>query len=161
MEIYCKRAFEKSLDAIPEGFEPTESQVGDLSINTLELYLRFRRNWYLGNIFFEWIKQCRVPTSNNPLQPFLSNIWPDNLDIFRFVNLVNTKGSEKICGSRITESVGTRRMFDRVPGLGTLSLDTLVRQETLAIINYDLICETLPERTLFPPERFNFQIVEL
>lgn len=157
---------ETCLDAIREksysiiGYDlQTESQPTDeITINIFDSYIRFREKWILGEIFFRWVYQCRIERNiNDPLRPFLSKVWPDDLDLIRFSDLLDSKQIELF--QNLHNSIGIRRMFDRLPTAKVLSDYLLTRQDTIGNEVFNKIREYDTE--LFPTERFHFEVINL
>src|SRR6266851_4288180 len=116
----------------------------DLALNLAEQYMRLVSHWQWGDSILEWIRQCEITFENrealrNLLHP---DVWPH--------------------ASR-SSFVSLRLTFRQPPPIDCFSNQFLFYLNTTvtrtAYRTWARLARESP--SLFPPDRFNFQVVEL
>ena len=135
----------------------------DLALNLAEQYMRLVSHWQWGDSILEWIRQCEITFENrealrNLLHP---DVWP-HASRSSFVSLLMEK-SVPTHGVGVESAVGLRLTFRQPPPIDCFSnqflfyLNTTITRtayRTWARLSWE-------SPSLFPPDRFNFQVVEL
>lgn len=135
----------------------------DMAINLTQQYLTFVMHWRWGNDVLEWIRQCETTFGTRmDLLPLLRpDVWP-HAGRASFVRLLEDK--EVDTGNVILEkAVGLRLTFHRPPPLKCFSDQFLLYlKDTVANTAYSTWAGlSKPPLSSLPPERFNFQVVNM
>jgi hypothetical protein len=135
----------------------------DLALNLAEQYMRLVSHWQWGDSILEWIRQCEITFENrealrNLLHP---DVWP-HASRSSFVSLLMEK-SVPTHGVGVESAVGLRLTFRQPPPIDCFSNQFLFYLNTTvtrtAYRTWARLARESP--SLFPPDRFNFQVVEL
>jgi hypothetical protein len=140
-----------------------ESRRMDLALNLVEQYLGFRQQWQWGDSILEWIRQCETTFGTRlELRNLLrADLWP-HAGRSSFVTLLEDKGVHAE-GVEIEKAVGLRLTFRQPPPLKCFSNQFLFYLNSpVATSAYCTWAGLSPSPiSALPPERFNFDIVNM
>lgn len=135
----------------------------DLAINLVDQYLTFVQHWQWGHSILEWIRQCEITFgSRMELRHLLTtDIWP-HAGRASFIHLLADK-DVKPQGVGLEEAVGLGLTFRQPPPLKCFSNQFLFYLNSpVGTTAYQTWAQMTPSPvSLFPPERFSFQVVEM
>ena len=135
----------------------------DLALNLVDQYFGFIQHWQWGDSILEWIRQCEATFDlRGDLRPLLrADVWP-HAGRSSFVTLLTDK-AVRSGGVELERAVGTRLTFRQPPPIGCFSNQFLFYlNNTVAHSAYDTWAAMSPDPvSSLPPERFNFQVVEM
>ena len=151
----------ESEDLLPDNVE--EDRRIDLALHLTEQYFHLLYFWQWGDSVLEWIRQCEITFSaNDTLRPLLhQQVWP-HAGRSSFVDLlVNKRVPTR--GVAIEAAVGMRLTFRQPPPIGCCSNQFLFYlKSSLADSAYRTWAGMNGETSgCFPPNRFNFQVLEM
>jgi hypothetical protein len=157
---------EDILPLTPAPFESAldrERRKMDLAVNLVEQYLALIQHWQWGDSVVEWIRQCETTfDSRLELRKLLNaDVWP-HANRSSFVLLLEDKHVET-GGVALKKAVGMRLTFRQPPPLRFFSDQFLFYLNgTVASTAYQTWAGLTgkPVGSL-PPERFNFQVVDI
>jgi hypothetical protein len=153
-------------DMLAEGCDDEatlEQRKFDLAINLAQQYLTVIAHWQWGDSILEWIRQCEITfEAQAPLRNLLHpDVWP-HASRSSFVNLLLEK-SVPTHGVHLENAVGLRLTFRQPPPIDCFSNQFLFYLNSpisgTAYRTWARLAQDMP--TLFPPERFHFEVVEL
>ena len=135
----------------------------DLAVNLVDQYLGFVQQWQWGDGILEWIRQCEITFETRmELRNLLrSDVWP-HAGRSSFVVLLEDKAVQTK-GIELEKAMGLRLTFRQPPPLKCFSNQFLLYLNgSLATAAYQTwsAMSTAPVSAL-PPERFNFEIVNM
>lgn len=135
----------------------------DLALNLVDQYLTLLTHWKWGDSILEWIRQCEITFDTRPeLRNLLrADVWP-HAGRHSFVLLLEDK-AVRAEGVGIEEAVGLRLTFRQPPPLACFSDQFLFYlNSSVANTAYKTWADMTPEPiSSLPPERFNFQVVNM
>lgn len=135
----------------------------DLAINLVDQYLSVLRHWQWGDGVLEWIRQCETTfDSRLELRKLLSpDLWP-HAGRSSFVLLLEDKHVET-GGVALQKAMGMRLTFRQPPPIRCFSDQFLFYlNSTVASTAYQTwAAMNGPAAGSLPPERFNFQVVDM
>ena len=135
----------------------------DLALNLVDQYLGLLTHWHWGDAVVEWIRQCEITFGTRPeLRTLLrSDLWP-HAGRSSFVTLledkdVNTEGVE------LEKAVGLRLAFRQMPPIRCCSDQFLFYlNNSVAQTAFRTWLNMTPSPiSSFPPERFEFEVVNM
>ena len=154
---------EDILGDVPVDETVLEQRKYDLALNLAEQYIRLMAHWQWGDSILEWIRQCEITfESSDSLRRFLHpDVWP-HAGRSSFVNLLMEK-SVPTHGVGVENAVGLRLTFRQPPPIDCFSNQFLFYlNSTLTTTAYRTWARLAHDSpSLFPPDRFHFQVVEL
>jgi hypothetical protein len=147
-------------DADPEILERRRF---DLALQLAEQYRGLLSHWTWGDSILEWIRQCEITfeyedTLRRLLHP---DVWP-HAGRSSFVTLLAEK-HVPTHGVALERAVGLRLTFRQPPPIDCFSNQFLFYlNSTVADSAYHTWSHLSPQSTsLLPPERFNFDVVDI
>lgn len=143
--------------------ECMERRKMDLALNLVDQYLRLLSAWYWGDAIIEWIRQCEITFGARlELRNLLrSDIWP-HAGRSSFITLLEDK-EVKADGVQLEKAVGLRLAFRQMPPIRCCSDQFLFYlNNSVATTAFNTWSDMTPRPiSSFPPERFQFQIVNM
>ena len=135
----------------------------DLALNLVDRYLGLMEHWHWGDAVVEWIRQCEITfEARLELRNLLcSDIWP-HAGRSSFVTLLEDKAvADKAV--KLSKAVGLRLAFRQMPPMRCCSDQFLFYlNDTVARSAYQAWFSMTPDPvSSLPPERFQFQVVNL
>src|SRR5579883_1242511 len=135
----------------------------DLAINLVEQYLEFVRHWQWGDSILEWIRQCETTfEARIDLRNLLrADIWP-HAGRSSFVTLLEDKDVNTE-GVQLEKAVGLRLAFRQMPPIRCCSDQFLFYlNNSVAQTAFRTWLNMTPSPiSSFPPERFEFEVVNM
>ena len=135
----------------------------DLALNLVDQYLGLLSHWHWGDAVVEWIRQCEITFGGRlELRNLLrSDLWP-HAGRSSFVTLLEDKAI-KTRGVQLEKAVGLRLAFRQMPPIRCCSDQFLFYlNNPVAETAYKTWLNTTPSPIAsLPPERFQFQVVNL
>ncbi len=135
----------------------------DLAVNLVDQYMALLTHWQWGDSILEWIRQCEMTfESRVDLRNLIRNeVWP-HAGRCSFVQLLEDK-SVSTPGVHLEKAVGLRLTFRHPPPISCFSNQFLFYLNgRVASTAYQTWTEMTPQPiSALPPERFNFQIVDM
>jgi hypothetical protein len=154
---------EDMMGEVPAEAGVFEQRKFDLALNLAEQYMRLMAHWQWGDSILEWVRQCEITFENqealrNLLHP---DVWP-HASRSSFVNLLMEK-SVPTHGVGVENAVGLRLTFRQPPPIDCFSNQFLFYlNASVTKTAYSTWARLVDETpTLFPPNRFHFEVVEL
>jgi hypothetical protein len=145
------------------GSEILEQRKFDLAMKLTEQYKGLLAHWLWGDSVLEWIRQCETTfeceeTLRKLLHP---DVWP-HASRASFVTLLLEK-RVPTDGVALERAVGLRLTFRQPPPIACFSNQFLFYlNSTVADSAYQAWSHLVPRTlTLFPPERFHFEVLNL
>lgn len=143
--------------------ESVERRKMDLALNLVDQYLGLLCYWYWGDAVVEWIRQCEITFGARlELRNLLrSDVWP-HAGRSSFVTLLEDK-DVKTEGVQLERAVGLRLAFRQMPPIRCCSDQFLFYlNKSVASTAYRTWLDMTPSPiSSFPPERFEFEIVNM
>lgn len=143
--------------------ESVERRKMDLALNLVDQYLGLLCHWHWGDAIVEWIRQCEITFGARlELRNLLrSDLWP-HAGRSSFVTLLEDK-SVRTDGVQLEKAVGLRLAFRQMPPIRCCSDQFLFYlNNSVAYTAYQTWINTTPSPIAsFPPERFQFQVVNM
>jgi hypothetical protein len=143
--------------------ESVERRKMDLALNLVDQYLGLLCYWYWGDAVIEWIRQCEITFGARlELRNLLrSDVWP-HAGRSSFVTLLEDK-DVKTEGVQLERAVGLRLAFRQMPPIRCCSDQFLFYlNKSVASTAYRTWLDMTPSPiSSFPPERFEFEIVNM
>jgi hypothetical protein len=143
--------------------ESVERRKMDLALNLVDQYLGLLCYWYWGDAVIEWIRQCEITFGARlELRNLLrSDVWP-HAGRSSFVTLLEDK-DVKTEGVQLERAVGLRLAFRQMPPIRCCSDQFLFYlNKSVASTAYRTWLNMTPSPiSSFPPERFEFEIVNM
>ena len=143
--------------------EAIERRKMDLALNLVSQYLEILGHWHWGDSVVEWIRQCEITfDGRTELRALLrSDVWP-HAGRSSFVTLLEDKavGTK---GVQLEKAVGLRLAFRQMPPIRCCSDQFLFYlNNSVAKTAYHTWLNMTPSPiAAFPPERFQFQVVNM
>lgn len=135
----------------------------DLALHLTDQYFGLLTHWNWGDSILEWIRQCEITFENqSALRHLLKNqIWP-HAGRSSFVDLLLQK-QVPTHGIGVEKAVGLRLTFRQPPPIDCFSNQFLFYlNSTVAGSAYQTWSHMgADEPSLFPPDRFSFQVLEM
>jgi hypothetical protein len=143
--------------------ESVERRKTDLALNLVDQYLGLLSHWHWGDAVIEWIRQCEITFGTRiELRNLLSSdVWP-HAGRSSFVTLLEDKAvSAK--GVELEKAVGLRLAFRQMPPIRCCSDQFLFYlNNSVAHTAYRTWQHMTPSPiSSFPPERFQFEVVNM
>jgi len=154
---------EDILGTAPAEESVIEQRKYDLALNLADQYMRLVSHWQWGDSILEWVRQCEITFEGcaalrNLLHP---DVWP-HASRSSFVSLLMEK-SVPTHGVGLENAVGLRLTFRQPPPIDCFSNQFLfylnASVTSTAYRTWARLAQDAP--TLFPPDRFHFDVVEL
>jgi len=152
--------------AAPQGVimppEDHDRRQMDLALNLVDRYLSLRSQWGWGDSILQWIRQCETTfESRKQLKPLLRfDVWP-HAGRASFVTLLEDKAIEHP-GVNLENAVGLRLSFRQLPPLRCCSDQFLIYlNASVGSSAYHTWSEMTAEPASLPPERFDFQVLNM
>jgi hypothetical protein len=149
-------------DMLPEG-EGLEERKFELALQLKERYRGLISHWLWGDSVLEWIRQCEITFENvDGLRQFLhADVWP-HASRASFVTLLEDKGVPTH-GVALEQAVGLRLTFRQPPPIDCFSNQFLFYLDSAVASSAYRTWSRLSPRatTLFPPERFHFDVLDI
>jgi hypothetical protein len=154
---------EDILGTAPAEESVIEQRKYDLALNLADQYIRLVSHWQGGDSILEWVRQCEITFEGcealrNLLHP---DVWP-HASRSSFVSLLMEK-SVPTHGVGLENAVGLRLTFRQPPPIDCFSNQFLfylnASVTSTAYRTWARLAQDAP--TLFPPDRFHFDVVEL
>ena len=154
---------EDILGTAPAEESVIEQRKYDLALNLADQYIRLVSHWQWGDSILEWVRQCEITFEGcealrNLLHP---DVWP-HASRSSFVSLLMEK-SVPTHGVGLENAVGLRLTFRQPPPIDCFSNQFLfylnASVTSTAYRTWARLAQDAP--TLFPPDRFHFDVVEL
>ena len=151
---------EDMLADMPPNLE-AEQRKYDLAVNLTEQYLRLLAHWQWGDSILEWIRQCEITfeteaTLRNLLHP---DVWP-HASRSSFVTLLVDKDVH--APVVLENAVGLRLTFRQPPPIDCFSNQFLFYLNSpVAGTAYQTWAHLSELPSLFPPERFHFEVLDI
>jgi hypothetical protein len=140
-----------------------EQRKFDLALQLAAQYKALMSHWQWGDCVLEWIRQCEITFEcqdalRNLLHP---DVWP-HASRASFVTLLREK-EVPTHGVALEQAVGLRLTFRQPPPIDCFSNQFLLYlNSTVADSAYQTWSRLVPdELTLFPPERFHFEVLDV
>ena len=141
--------------------ETLEQRKFELALQLTEQYKGLMAHWVWGDSILEWIRQCEITfESEDTLRKLLHpDVWP-HASRASFVALLADKRIETP-GVALERAVGLRLTFRMPPPIDCFSNQFLFYlNSTVADTAYQTWSHLTPQMpSLFPPERFHFDVV--
>lgn len=131
----------------------------DLALQLTQQYKGLLSHWVWGDSVLEWVRQCEITfESEGALRKLLHpDVWP-HASRASFVELLREKGVVA-GGVGLDRAVGLRLTFRQPPPIDCCSSQFLFYlNSTVADSAYHTWSQS---PTLFPPDRFHFQVVDI
>jgi hypothetical protein len=149
-------------DLLPDDVVDEDRRL-DLALQLTDQYFHLLHFWQWGDSVLEWIRQCEITFSHSDtLRPLLhGRVWP-HAGRSSFVDLLLRK-EVPTHGVGIVEAVGTRLTFRQPPPIGCCSNQFLFYlKSSLADSAYRTWAGmNVDSCGCFPPNRFNFEVLEM
>jgi hypothetical protein len=143
--------------------ELIERRKMDLALNLVDQYMGLLDHWHWGDSVVEWIRQCEITFGARlELRNLLrSDLWP-HAGRSSFVTLLSDK-AVKTDRIDLEKAVGLRLAFRQMPPIRCCSDQFLFYlNSTVATTAYQTWLHMTPKPIAsFPPERFEFQVVNM
>jgi hypothetical protein len=143
--------------------EMVERRKMDMALNLIDQYLALLSHWHWGDGILEWIRQCEITFGSRlELRNLLSTeVWP-HAGRSSFVMLLEDK-AVKTDGVQLEKAVGLRLAFRQMPPIRCCSDQFLFYlNNSVAQTAYRTWLNMTPGPiSCLPPERFQFQIVNM
>jgi len=143
--------------------DDVERRKMDMALNLVDQYLGLLSHWHWGDAVIEWIRQCEITFGARiELRNLLrSEVWP-HAGRSSFVTLLEDK-AVKTEGVLLEKAVGLRLAFRQMPPIRCCSDQFLFYlNNSVAQTAYRTWLNMTPSPiSSLPPERFQFQIVNL
>jgi len=143
--------------------EIVERRKMDLALNLVDQYLGLLSHWHWGDAIVEWIRQCEITFGTRiELRNLLrSDLWP-HAGRSSFVTLLSDK-AVRTSGVELQKAVGLRLAFRQMPPIRCCSDQFLFYlNNSVAQTAYSTWLNMTPNPiSSLPPERFNFEVVNL
>ena len=140
-----------------------EQRKFELALQLTEQYRGLLSHWQWGDSVLEWIRQCEITfeceeTLRKLLHP---DVWP-HASRASFVALLLDKHVQT-SGVALERAVGLRLSFRQPPPIDCVSAQFLFYlNSTVADTAYQTWSHLTPQApSLFPPERFHFEVLSL
>jgi hypothetical protein len=156
-------------EMLPDGsgreaeMEVLEERKFELALQLKERYRGLIAHWLWGDSVLEWIRQCEITFENvDTLRQFLRpDVWP-HASRASFVTLLEDKGVPTR-GVTLEQAVGLRLTFRQPPPIDCISNQFLLYLDSaVASSAYQAWSRLSPRAmTLFPPERFHFEVLDI
>jgi len=144
--------------------EVIERRKLDLALQLTERYKGLMSHWSWGDSVLEWIRQCEITfESEGTLRKLLHpDVWP-HASRASFVTLLREKGVPATGTVMLEKAVGLRLTFRQPPPIDCCSSQFLFYlNSTVADSAFQAWSHLVPQNTsLFPPERFHFDVLEM
>jgi hypothetical protein len=135
----------------------------DLALNLVDQYMGLLSHWHWGDAVIEWIRQCEITFGTRvELRNLLkSDVWP-HAARSSFVTLLEDKAVETR-GVQLEKAVGLRLAFRQMPPIRCCSDQFLFYlNNSVAKTAYQTWFNMTPSPiSSFPPERFEFEVVNM
>ncbi|MGC2661630.1 MAG: hypothetical protein WA324_27050 [Bryobacteraceae bacterium] len=135
----------------------------DLALNLVDQYMGLLEHWHWGDSVVEWIRQCEITFGTRvELRNLLrSDLWP-HAGRSSFVTLLTDK-AVKMERIDLEKAVGLRLAFRQMPPIRCCSDQFLFYlNSSVATSAYQTWLHMTPNPIAsFPPERFEFQVVNM
>jgi hypothetical protein len=135
----------------------------DLALNLIDQYLGLLTHWHWGDAVIEWIRQCEITFgARAELRTLLrSDIWP-HAGRSSFVTLLEDKDVNTE-GVQLEKAVGLRLAFRQMPPIRCCSDQFLFYlNNSVAQTAFRTWLNMTPSPiSSFPPERFEFEVVNM
>jgi hypothetical protein len=135
----------------------------DLALNLIDQYLELLTHWHWGDAVIEWIRQCEITFgARAELRTLLrSDIWP-HAGRSSFVTLLEDKDVNTE-GVQLEKAVGLRLAFRQMPPIRCCSDQFLFYlNNSVAQTAFRTWLNMTPSPiSSFPPERFEFEVVNM
>ena len=145
------------------GEELIERRKMDLALNLVDQYLGLFSHWHWGDAVIEWIRQCEITFGTRlELRNLLrSDVWP-HAGRSSFVVLLEDK-EIRTQGVQLEKAVGLRLAFRQMPPMRCCSDQFLFYlNNSVAQTAYRTWLNMTPSPiSSFPPERFQFEVVNM
>jgi hypothetical protein len=145
------------------GEELIERRKMDLALNLVDRYLGLLGHWHWGDAVIEWIRQCEITFGTRlELRNLLrSDVWP-HAGRSSFVMLLEDK-EIRTEGVQLEKAVGLRLAFRQMPPMRCCSDQFLFYlNNSVAQTAYRTWLNMTPTPiSSFPPERFQFEVVNM
>jgi len=136
----------------------------DLAVQLTEQYKGLMSHWSWGDSVLEWIRQCEITfESEGTLRKLLHpDVWP-HASRASFVTLLREKGVPASSTVTLEKAVGLRLTFRQPPPIDCCSSQFLFYLNSPVADSAFQAWSHLvpPSMSLFPPERFHFDVLEL
>jgi hypothetical protein len=143
--------------------EIVERRKMDLALNLVDQYLGLLSHWHWGDAIVELIRQCEITFGTRiELRNLLrSDLWP-HAGRSSFVTLLSDK-AVRTSGVELQKAVGLRLAFRQMPPIRCCSDQFLFYlNNSVAQTAYSTWLNMTPNPiSSLPPERFNFEVVNL
>ncbi len=143
--------------------ETIERRKMDLAINLVDQYVGLLSHWHWGDAVVEWIRQCEITFGTRlELRNLLSSdVWP-HAGRSSFVTLLEDKAVQTQ-GVLLEKAVGLRLAFRQMPPMRCCSDQFLFYlNRSVAQTAYRTWLNMTPSPiSSFPPERFQFEVVNM
>jgi hypothetical protein len=143
--------------------ETVERRKLDLALNLVDQYLGLLSHWHWGDAVVEWIRQCEITFGTRlELRNLLrGDLWP-HAGRSSFITLLEDKEIQTR-GVSLEKAVGLRLAFRQMPPIRCCSDQFLFYlNNSVAQTAYSTWLNTTPNPIAsLPPERFEFQVVNL
>jgi hypothetical protein len=143
--------------------EMVERRKMDLALNLVDQYMGLLSHWHWGDAVIEWIRQCEITFGERlELRNLLrSDLWP-HAGRSSFVMLLTDK-AVPTPGIALEKAVGLRLAFRQMPPIRCCSDQFLFYlNNSVAQSAYRTWTDMTPAPiSSLPPERFNFEIVNM
>src|SRR5689334_22198373 len=143
--------------------EVVEQRKFDLACQLTERYRGLLSHWFWGDSILDWVRQCEITfecedTLRKLLHP---DVWP-HASRASFVTLLMEK-DVPTNGVALERAVGLRLSFRQRPPIDCVSSQFLFYlNSTVAGAAYQTWSHLIPQSpSLFPPERFHFDVVNI
>lgn len=145
------------------GEELMERRKLDLALNLVDQYMGLLEHWHWGDSVVEWIRQCEITFGARlELRNLLRcDLWP-HAGRSSFVTLLSDK-AVKTDHIDLEKAVGLRLAFRQMPPIRCCSDQFLFYlNNSVATTAYQTWLHMTPRPIAsFPPERFEFQVVNM
>ncbi|HXB72756.1 MAG TPA: hypothetical protein VNY05_31255 [Candidatus Acidoferrales bacterium] len=135
----------------------------DLALQLAQQYKGLMSHWLWGDSILEWIRQCETTfESEGALRQLLHpDVWP-HANRASFVTLLMDK-AVPTNGVGLEKAVGLRLTFRQPPPIHCFSSQFLFYlNSSVAGMAYQTWSHLVPKApTLFPPDRFHFDVVDI
>jgi hypothetical protein len=152
----------ESEDLLPIEFDQPERRL-DMALQLTDQYFGLLHLWQWGDSVLEWIRQCEITfDASDTLRPLLhAQVWP-HAGRSSFVNLLLHK-QVPTRGIGLEKAVGTRLTFRQPPPISCCSNQFLfyLKSSVADSAYHAWACLNLDAVGHFPPDRFNFSVLEM
>ncbi len=152
---------EDMLPVSDAGDDVLEQRRYDLALQLTEQYKRLRSHWQWGDSVLEWIRQCEITfeCEDNLRKLLHPDVWP-HAGRASFVTLLVDK-AVPTHGVALEKAVGLRLTFRQPPPIDCFSSQFLFFLNSSVADTAYQTWSHLEAPSLFPPERFHFDVLEI